>query len=59
MSLIVFERRNFFPGEKAKQLNYHTNPTLSEHQYDAAIIHVGINDLLNAKSGTRGDSVIA
>ena len=25
---------------------YHTVPTLEEHQYDAAAVHVGINDFL-------------
>ena len=35
-----------FPGSKANQLNHHTIPILEEHQYDAAAIHVGINDLL-------------
>ena len=35
-----------FPESKAKQLNYHTIPILGEHQYDAAAIHVEINDLL-------------
>ena len=36
----------FFPGSKANQLNHHTIPILEEHQYDAAAIHVGINDIL-------------
>ena len=35
-----------FPWSKANQLNHHTIPILEEHQYDAAAIHVGINDLL-------------
>ena len=35
-----------FPGSKANQLNHHAIPILEEHQYDAAAIHVGINDLL-------------
>ena len=35
-----------FPGSKANQLNHHTIPILEEHQYDAAAIHVVINDLL-------------
>ena len=39
-----------FPGSKAKQLNHHTIPILEEHQYDAAAIHVGINDLLKGMS---------
>ena len=39
-----------FPGSEAKQLNHHTIPILEEHQYDAAAIHVGINDLLKGMS---------
>ena len=39
-----------FPGSKANQLNHHTIPILEEHQYDAAAIHVGINDLLKEMS---------
>ena len=39
-----------FPGAKAKQLNHHATVVLAQHQYDSAIIHVGINDLLNGSS---------
>ena len=36
-----------FPGAKSTQLNHYVTPTLEE--YDAAIIHVGINDILRSK----------
>ena len=39
-----------FPGAKAKQLNHHATTVLAQHQYDSAIILVGINDLLNSSS---------
>ena len=40
-----------FPGAKVRQLNHHTTPLLEDNTYDAAVIHVGINDLLsNVKS---------
>ena len=40
-----------FPGAKAKQLNHHATAVLAQHQYDSAIIHVGmINGLLNGSS---------
>ena len=39
-----------FPGSKANQLNHHSIPILEEHQYDAAAIHVGNNDLLKGMS---------
>ena len=35
-----------FPGAKANQLNHYIIPTLEEFDYDCAIIHVGINDIL-------------
>ena len=41
---------NPFSGAKAKQLNHHATAVLAQHQYDSAIIHVRINDLLNGSS---------
>ena len=37
-----------FPGTKEKQMDHHVIPILEEHQYDAAVIHVGIKDLLKS-----------
>ena len=39
-----------FPGSKAKQMDHHSIPILEEHQYDAATIHVGIDDLLKSRT---------
>ena len=38
-----------FPGAKSTQLNHYVTPTPEEYSYDAAIIHVGINDILRSK----------
>ena len=38
-----------FHGAKSTQLNHYVTPTLEEYSYDAAIIHVGINDILRSK----------
>ena len=46
-----------FPGCKAMQLDHHTIPTLQEQYYDAAGIHVGINDLLNSSSKKSVDEI--
>ena len=35
-----------FPGAQSTQLNHYVTPILQEYSYDAAIIHVGINDIL-------------
>ena len=39
-----------FPSSKAAQLNHHVKPTLQEYTYDAATIHLGINDIFRCKS---------
>ena len=39
-----------FPSLKAAQLNHHVKPTLQEYAYDAAIIHLGITDILRGKN---------
>ena len=46
-----------FPGCKAKQLDHHTISILQEQYYDAAGIHVGINDLLNSSSKKSVDEI--
>ena len=38
-----------FLGAKSTQFNHYVLPTLEEYSYDAAIIHVGINDILRSK----------
>ena len=39
-----------FPGSKAKQMDHDVIPILEEHQYDAAAIHLGINNLLKSRT---------
>ena len=41
---------NPFPRTKAKQMDHHVIPILEEHQYGAAVIHVGIKDLLKNRT---------
>ena len=38
-----------FPGARAQHLNHYLVPPLEEYEYDCAIIHVGINDILRHK----------
>ena len=38
-----------FPCPKANQLNHYVIPALEEFDYDCAIIHEGINDILRSK----------
>ena len=37
------------PGAKANRLNHYAILTLEEFDYDCAIIHVGINEILRNK----------
>ena len=46
-----------FPGCKAMQLGHHAILILQEQYYDAAGIHVGINDLLNSSSKKSVDKI--
>ena len=46
-----------FAGSKAQQLIYHTLRMLEEHLYDAAWIHVGINNLLKGTQNPSIDSI--
>ena len=48
-----------FPGSKSQQLNHHSIPILEEHEYDGAIIHVGINDLIKNPNENKDTTKIA
>ena len=45
-----------FPGAKSTQLNHYVTPTLEEYSYNAAIIIVGINDILRSKHNKLDES---
>ena len=42
---------------KLVQLNQHSKPTLEEYNYEAAIIHVGINNILRCKNNEELDNL--
>ena len=42
-----------FPGAKVNQLNYQTIPAIQGNNYDAAAIHVGINDLMSSNKSVN------
>ena len=46
-----------FPGSKSQQLNHHS--ILQEHEYDGAIIHVGINNLIKNANENKDTTEIA
>ena len=47
-----------FPEAKSTQLNHYVTSSLEEYSYDAAIIHVGINDILRFKHYGKLDKLL-
>ena len=47
-----------FPGATSKELLHYVDPTLKDGIYNTAIIHVGVNDLLNNKSTNKVDELV-
>ena len=47
-----------FPGATSKELLHYMDPTLKDGIYNTAIIHVGVNDLLNNKNANKVDELI-
>ena len=47
-----------FPGATSKELLHYVDPTLRDGIYNTAIIHVGVNDLLNNKSTNKVDELV-
>ena len=50
---------NPFPRTKAKQMDHHVIPILEEHQYGAAVIHVGIKDLLKNRTNINVSEIVS
>ena len=44
----------FLKGE----LLHYMDPTLAEGNYDTAIVHVGINDIINDDSSTKVENLV-
>ena len=44
------KRLKYFPGALSRDIEYYVNPTLEESEFDVAIIHVSVKDLLNCES---------
>ena len=40
-------KHTYFPGALSRDILHYVNPTLENSEFHAAIIHVGINNLLN------------
>ena len=46
----VYAQLKSFPGGTSKELLYYVEPTLKNKKFDDALLHVGVNDLLNDES---------
>ena len=47
-----------FPGATSGKLLHCMDPTLVEGNYDTAIVHVGINDIINDDSSTKVENLV-
>ena len=45
-------RKECFPGKTSRHIKYYVHPSLEGENYDAAIIHVGVNDFLNDRNSS-------
>ena len=52
-----FEVFESFPGCNSKEMLRYIKPTLETGFYDSAILHVGVNDVLNNKSPSSIDDL--
>ena len=43
-------RFKYFPGATSKELPHYIDATLEESNFEVAVIHVGVNDLLNSNN---------
>ena len=48
-----------FRGCNSKEMLYYIEPTLETGFYDSAILHMGVNDLLNDKSPSSNDNLVS
>ena len=53
-----YAKMKSFPGATSKELLHYVDPTLKDGIYNTAIIHVGVNDLLNNKSINKVDELV-
>ena len=44
-----------FANVNSKKLLHYVDPTLEEEQYNTAILHVGVNNLMNSKANDHFD----
>ena len=48
-----------FPGCNSKEMLHSIEPTLETGFYDSAILHLGLNDLVNDKSSSSTDNLMS
>ena len=53
-----YAKMKSFLGVTSKELLHYVDPTLKDGIYNTAIIHVGVNDLLNNKSTNKVDELV-
>ena len=54
-----YAKSKSFPGCNNKETLHYIEPTVETDFYDSAILHVGVNDLLNNKSPSSTDNLVS
>ena len=54
-----YAKSKSFPGCNNKEMLHYIEPTVETDFYDSAILHVGVNDLLNNKSPSSTDNLVS
>ena len=51
-------RFKYFPGATSKDLLHYVDATLQDNLFEVAVIHIGINDIVNNKNSLNTDHVL-
>ena len=51
-------RFKYFPGATSKDLLHYVDTTLQDNLFEVAVIHIGINDIVNNKNSLNTDHML-
>ena len=51
-------RFKYFPGATSKDMLHYVDATLQDNLFEVAVIHIGINDIVNNKNSLNTDHVL-
>ena len=51
-------RIRYFPGATSENLLHYIDTTLQDNSFEVAVIHIGINDIVNNKNSLNTDHIL-